>query len=461
MAKLNKHNKGATSIESSRASSLQLAVINQHTAGIDIGTTLMMVSYTDTQGNQCLFETDGFTQSLHALAQKLVDASVTDEATGIYWMSLYEILEEYGLVVTLINPRHFKNVHAQKTDAKDCQWINQLHAHGLLRASHIAPELYRELRSYLHERNRSQSQKGDTLNCIQRTLSLMNLKVQHLLSDIEGVSGMAVLEAIAGGCKEPEALVELIKLGRVKASKEDLILSLSGYYKANYIAILNQQLKTYKFHVEQMRDYEKYIEAVLKKMLPEDEKGTQASIPDKKTKIRKNQYAFNLSGYLKEILNVDTTEIPGFNEITTLSIIAVTGNDMSKWKKAKYFTSWLNLSPIPSKSGGKLLGHLKRYTNNPASQAFRLAAQSLWNHKGSLGVLYRRLSAQRGSSVAIKAVARKLAIIFYNMVKYGKAFDSSKITADPTKQRDKKVANLKKQLAAYGYAIQPIVNTSL
>ena len=159
---------------------LQLAIIQPHTAAIDIGSMLMMVAYSDAEGKQHLLETDGFTESLDILAQTLVDAGTTDvamEATGVYWMSLYEVLEQKGLKVVLINPSHFKNVHAQKTDVKDCQWIQQLHAHGLLRASHIAPELFRELKCYIHERNILQKQKADTLNRIHRTLTLMNIKV--------------------------------------------------------------------------------------------------------------------------------------------------------------------------------------------------------------------------------------------------------------------------------------------
>src|SRR5712671_4051360 len=178
---------------------MQLAVIQPHTAAIDVGSMLMMVAYSDAEGRQMLLQADGFTESLDAIAQTLKEAGVKKvamEATGVYWMSLYEVLEQKGLQVTLINPRHFKNVDAQKTDVKDCQWIQQLHAHGLLRASLIAPEIYRELKSYLHERNVLQKQKSDTLNRVHRMLTLMNIKVQHLISDIEGVSGMKMLRAI-------------------------------------------------------------------------------------------------------------------------------------------------------------------------------------------------------------------------------------------------------------------------
>jgi transposase len=186
------------------------------------------------------------------LAKTLLSAGVKEvamEATGVYWMSLYEVLEQKGLRVILINPRHFKNVHAQKTDVKDCQWIQQLHAHGLLRASHIAPELFRELKGYLHERNVLQKQKSDTLNRIHRILTLMNIKVQHLISDIEGVTGMELLRAIASGIEEPEELLSLINTDRLKAGKEELLKSLRGIYKQQ------QAGRTHKFCLSKINSY--------------------------------------------------------------------------------------------------------------------------------------------------------------------------------------------------------------
>lgn len=168
---------------------MELPMLNLHSAGIDVGSMLMTVSYKALDGYTYLFESTGFTRDLKILVKTLVDAGVTDaamEATGVYWMSLYELLEDAGIKVILINPAHYKNVAAQKTDIKDCQWIHQLYLHGLLRNSHIAKDHFRELRNYIHERSVLQGQKSDTLNRIHRQLTLMNIKVQHLISDIEG-----------------------------------------------------------------------------------------------------------------------------------------------------------------------------------------------------------------------------------------------------------------------------------
>ncbi len=433
--------------------SFQLAVIHQNTAAIDVGSMMMMVAYSDKDGKQCLLEVDSFTEDLHELAKTLQAEGVKQvamEATGVYWMSLYELLERQGLKVTVVNPKHFKNVDAQKTDVKDCQWLQQLHAHGLLRASHIAPELYRELRSYIHERNVIQNQKSDTLNRIQRLLTQMNIKVQHLISDIEGVSGMLLLQGIANGITKAEELLSLIDVRKLKASKEDLLKSLKGVYKKQYISILKNLLESLVFFKKQMKKYELLIEEVLQQMLPKEKYGNIPSLKAKTTRARKNQYSINVKEYLINIIGIDLTRVDGLDEKTILEIISITGLDMNKWPSEDHFTSWLNLSARPKITGGKVIGYTKRFTNNKATQAFRMAAQTMWQNKGSLGQLYRRLSAQKGSKKAIKAVARKLAVIFYKMIKNKTEFDPKRIQIDTEKQEARKIARLYKEAEKYG-----------
>ena len=440
--------------------SLQLAVINPCCAAIDVGSMMMMVAYSDSCGNQHLLEIDAFTESLQSLATTLQHAGVTHvamEATGVYWIVVYEILEQHGFKLTLVNAKHFKNVDAQKTDVKDCQWLHQLHANGLLRASHIAKEEYRELKSYLHERNILQKQKADTLNRIHKLLTQMNIKVQHLVSDIEGVSAMKLLRAIAQGVSDPEQLLSIIDIKKLKASKEDLLKSLQGLYKKQYVTVLQNSLKAFDFFKEQMRNYETLIENVLKAMLPVDINGNKPAVEPKKSFVRKNQYSINLKEYLKHIIGVDVTAIDGIDEISALEIISVTGLDMSKWPSAEHFTSWLNVSPRPKKSGGKIIGHEKRFTNNKATQAFRMAAQTMWQNKGSLGHLYRRLSSQKGSKKANKAIARKLAVIFYHMVKNKTEYDKNKLRVNTGRQRAKRISYLNKEALKYGFVLQNAV----
>lgn len=433
---------------------LRLGIIYPHSAGVDIGSMDMAVSYSGRDGRQCIKEYSSFTEDLHLMGKELQDAGVTQvamEATGVYWMSVYEILEQYDIEVTLVNARHYKNVAGQKTDICDSQWIHQLQAHGLFRSSHIAPESYRELRTYIHERGIFQKQKSNTLNRIHKVLTQMNIKYQHLINDIEGVAGMKILRRIASGEQDPELILQGLNLKRLKASKEDLQKSLNGLYKTHYIKVLNNHLKAYEFYKEQMLEYEQEIEKLLRSLLP-----SEFEINPKKSKARKNQYHFNLRDYLDALLGTDLTAIDGLDENTILTILAVTGQDMSKWPTADHFASWLNLTARPRISGGKVLGHQKRFTNNPATQAFRLAAQTMWQHKGTLGHLYRRLSASKGSKKAIKAVARRLAVIFYNMVKKKTAYDPKVVALDQEKIKARKIARLQKEAEKLGCSLNVV-----
>jgi transposase len=436
----------------------QFKLVHHRCAGIDVGSMLMVVSYTDLDGIVHLREFNSFTPSLVELCELLQGAGVEHvvmEATGDYWKTLYYMLESHGLNVVLANPSHYRNLSAQKTDFNDAQWLHQLLAYGFIRSSHIATELYRQLRRYVHERNTTQDLKSDTLNRIQKTLTLMNIKFQHLISDIEGVSGMKILRAIVSGISDPEALLSLVNLNRLKASREDLISSLTGDYQQHHIHILESMMKAYDFHKSQMLEYEAYIEGTLQNLLPSQGfDSPKAIIKDKKVKARKNEYPFNLTDYLQAIFGVDLTAVDGLDEISLLSILSVTGTDMKKWPTAAHFASWLNLSPRHKISGGKKIGNEKRFTNNPATQAFRIAANCLWQNKGPLGHKYRKLAATRGTSKAIKAIARKLAIIFYNMVRKKEAFDPNKVAQDVQVLERRKMKRLIKEAAKMGYTIQ-------
>jgi transposase len=247
---------------------LKLGIIHPHSAGMDIGAKSIFVSYQGTDGIQVLKEVQTFTSDLRRLSSELLNAGITHlamEATGVYWMSVFEILNDAGIHVSVVNPRHYKNVDAEKTDVKDCQWLHQLHAHGLMRNSFIAQELSRELRSYIHERNNLQENKSKVLNRIQRTLSLMNVKVQHLISDIEGAIGMQITRRIAEGITNPKKILDGLRTEVLKASIEEIEKSLEGIYKPHYLQILGKHLESYDFYKKQMLDFEALIENVLKK----------------------------------------------------------------------------------------------------------------------------------------------------------------------------------------------------
>jgi hypothetical protein len=299
--------------------------------------------------------------------------------------------------------------------------------------------------------------KSDTLNRIHKILTQMNIKVQHIISDIEGVAGMKLLRGIASGITDPEKLLSLINASQLKATLDELLQSLKGLHKKHYTVVLQNQLEVFDFLQSKMKSYELLIEDVLKRMMPPAENGSVPEVKKKKSYIRKNEYSINLKAYLERILGVDVTSVDGLKEISVLEIISVTGIDMNKWRTPEHFTSWLNLSPRQKISGGKLLGHEKRFTNNKATQAFRIAAQTMWQNKGPLGQFYKRLAVRKGSKKAIKAVARKLAVIFYKMVKEKCAYDKSRLERDPEQQRARKIAMIMREASKYGYDLQPVI----
>jgi transposase len=451
-----KKNKKKTVVQGSNGKRMErFGLLYPRSAGIDVGSMLMMVSYTDRQDLIHLAEFESYTDELHRLADLLTTHGieiVTMESTGSYWKTLFGILQDRGIRVVMINPSHYRNVAAQKTDVQDAQWLHQLLSHGLLRASHIAEAPYRQLRDFQHERSHCQDQKKNVLNSIQKVLTMMNIKFQHLISDIEGVSGMKLVRAIASGITDPQILLGHIDHQLLKASKEDLLSSLKGEYQEHQVTILRCKLTEYDFFKSQMLNYEIYIRQVLTS-LPH-ELPMPSRINKKPGSVRKNQYHFNLKDYLHAIFGVDLTAVEGLDEIGLLTILSVTGTDMSKWPTAAHFASWLNLSPRPKITGGRVVGYEKRVTHNPATQAFRIAANCLWQSKGPLGQLYRKLAATKGSAKAIKAVARKIAVIFYNMVLKKQAYDASKVQQDPAITTARTLARLQKNAAKLGYIIQ-------
>lgn len=452
------HKKEISQPQANKVDSLQLGIIYPHAAGIDVGSMEMLVSYINSKGEQQVEQYGSCTEDLRELSALLKRNGVTHvamEATGVYWMSLYDMLATDGFKVSVVNAQHFKNVAGQKTDVQDCQWIHQLHAHGLLRDSHIAEDIYRTLRNYVQERELLARQKKDVLNRIHKVLTLMNVKYQHLISDIEGVAGMHILQNIARGANTPDTILADVDTRLLKAKREDLARSLEGIFKVQYIRILNHHLNTLRFYQGEMLAYEKEIEDTLKLMLPQEAEAK--AIGRKTTRARKNQFHFNLKQYLHKIAGVDLTSIDGLDEHSVLVIIGVVGLNMDKWPTAEHFVSWLNLSPRPRKSGGKVIGYQKRINNNVATQAFRMGAQTLWQHKGTLGHLYRRLSHSKGSKKAIKAVARRLAVIFYNMVKKKTAYDPKIIAIDEEKIRARKIARLRKEAEKLGCKLEALV----
>lgn len=437
----------------------EFRVVNPKAAGIDIASMMHYVAVPERLDAQPVRHFGAFTRDLEALADWLVSVGITTvamESTGNYWLSLYEVLEARGLEVCLVNARHMRNVSGRKSDVQDCQWLQQLHTFGLLRASFIPDEAVRRLRCYVRQRNAVEQQKGRDLQLLQGSLTDMNLKFHHLVSDLEGVAAMRIVEEIAAGVTDARQLARH-RNKAMKATEEELVRALEGHYTAEHLFTLNQALSSYRFHVGQMGECDEQIERLLAAMSgTEQQQGEGFCSRGKASKARKNQYRFDLRSYLLELLGVDLTKVDGLDENTVLEVLAETGTDLGKWGTAKHFTSWLGLCPNPAKSGGKVLGHKAKGGRSScrAAKAFLLAARSLHASGHYLGGLYRRISHRKGPKAAIKAVARKLAVIFYTMVRRKAEYVRADVGEHEERIRAKMVKNLKRKARALGLELR-------
>jgi Transposase IS116/IS110/IS902 family./Transposase. len=428
----------------------QLTVINPTAAGIDVSDTEMMVAYPinseqlEVRGFGC------FTRDLHSIAKTLKASGVTTiamESTGVYWVALFLMMEEYGFEVYLVNAKHVKNVTGRKDDESDAEWIQKLHSCGLLQASFQPDKMTRTLRSLVRHRKNLVQTSTTYLNRMQKALELMNIKLHTVISDIDGKTGMLIIEAILAGERNPEILADM-RDKRIKASREEIIKSLEGYWTTEHLFELRQCYQLYCIHQQMINECEKEIEKQLYEQIASKNKGILPDIPNVKRKASgKHKVSFNLTSHLKEILDIDVTKVVGINEVSALTIMSEIGTDMSKWKNHHHFTSWLGLAPNTKISGGKVISSRIKKKKHYAGQAFRIAANSLYKSQSPLGDYFRRLKAKVGAGKAVVATARKLAIIYYNMVANKEDFNPKALEDYQQKYKEKKINQLKKKIA--------------
>ena len=432
-----------------------LPVIQADAAGIDISSKEHYVAVNPERDYKPIRCFGAYTEDLHALRDWLKECKVQTvamEATGIYWVSLFLVLEEAGFEVLLVNARHVKNVRGKKTDMSDAEWIRQLHSCGLLKASFQPDEFTRTLRTYIRHRKNLLEMAATHIRMMHKAMEQMNIKLQHVIADITGKSGMAIIQAILQGERDPENLVRLLD-GRIKANKEDVKRSLQGVWKEENIFELEQSFEMYHLYRCKITDCDKRIENIILQKT-----GPQQNLNESKkqyVKNNKNNLNFDATGMLQQITGTDVTEIFGINDSNALEILCETGFDMSKWPTEKHFTAWLNLAPNNKISGGKILSSRIAKKKNQAGQVFRLAAYAIQRSKNWLALFYHRIKSRSGTKTAITATARKIAVIFYKMLKDKVMFNPVSINeyADSFKQRQLK--KLDRQARSFGLKLTP------
>lgn len=431
-----------------------LPVFNHHAAGIDIGDTMHCVAINDGNGGHEVKTTSAFTCDLHEIVFYLKKNGVTTaamESTGVYWLALYILLEEAGIEPYLVNASHVKNVTGRKKDDTDAVWIQKLHTCGLLQKSFQPDGEIRLLRDYTRQRKNLISLSSDSVRRMQKSLELMNIKIHTVISDILGKTGMNMVNAIIAGERDPQILCKLCDR-RIKATQEEIIKSLEGIWKDEYLFMLEQAVENYEFHQKQIKNCEAKIKEQLLKQVAIINQGDITCLDDgkkkkSKAKAKKNQFDFPVSPYLKAITGVDLCKIPGISDVTALEFIAEVGVDMSKWKSAKHFAAWLNLTPNTKITGGKVISSKLMKKRNKAGQYLRQAASCLSTNKTPIGDYHRRMRGKLGGKGATLNTAHKLARIIYTMLRNKTEYNVVMVNENQEKYKVDKIMRLEKQIA--------------
>jgi|SRR5271165_232163 len=436
---------------------LSLECIEPNAAGIDVGAREIYVAVArdrDPEPVRC-FST--FTEELRAIAAWLKHcgvSSVAMESTGVYWIPLYEVLEEAGLRVCLVNSRHVKHVPGRKSDVSDCQWLQYLHSVGLLRGSFRPEAAICALRALSRHRSNLVEVAAVHVQHMQKALTQMNLQIHHVLSDITGKSGLAIVDAILAGKRDPEQLARLAD-GRIRAERGTVIKSLVGNYRSEHLFTLRQSLEAYRHYQKMLVDCDREIEQRMGQ-LPNQPNGGQPFEDNKRGKRRKNQFHFDMGKELYRVLGTDLTAVPGLSALTVHTLVTEIGTDLRRFPNVAAFTSWLTLCPGSKKSGGKVLSSKTRKSNSRLAAALRLAAQTLHKSHSYLGAYYRRMRARLGAPQAITAAAHKLARIVYHLITTRTAYDESVFAIEEQKLALRNQHRLHKQALALGFQLVPL-----
>jgi transposase len=432
-----------------------LTVVHPHAAGIDIGAAEHWVAVPADSDLQPVRRFGACTADLHALADWLQGCGVTTvalESTGVYWIPLFELLEARGLQVLLVDPQQVRHVPGRpKTDVKDCQWLQRLHAYGLLAGAFRPVDQVVVLRSYLRQREMLISYAGQHLQHMQKALEQMNVKLPEVVSDITGVTGMRIIKAILEGKRDPSALAKL-RDRRCKQDEAAIARALQGNWRAEHLFALRQALALYEFYHQQLAECHREVEQKLRSFGGRNP-GEPLPYRPRRRKRGANEPTFDARGQLYRLCGVDLTVIEGIEAGTALVLIGEVGTDMSRWPSVKHFCSWLGLCPQHKVTGGRIISRRTRRVTNRAAQALRLAARSLHHSKSALGAFFRRMKSRLGAPKAVTATAHKLARLVYSLLKNGTRYVTQAMEEYERTFREKSVQNLTRKAKALGYQL--------
>jgi transposase len=438
--------------ETAMSEAKDIIKINTHSAGVDIGSEKIFIGIEGKEVKNFFTFTEDYLRSISYLKENNI-STVAMEATGVYWFAYYDLLEASGIEVYLVNGRDAKNVPGRKSDVADCQWLQQLHSYGLLRRCFIPEDIIRQMRTYTRLRDDHISMASQHIQHMQKAFDSMNIKLHNVISQIHGVSGLRIVRAIIDGNHNPERLTDLCDKSILKNKRQLVLSSLKGNFKEEYIFSLKQAYNAYQFYQGQIAECDKQLELLLRLITKE------TPPPDNMTKGKparhNNPKIDDLHTHLMKMTDgKDPAQITGLSDKSLMELIAETGTDLkATWKTEKHFVSWICLAPTKHQSG-KSNKHWKKKGHTKAGQIFRNCAYSVINSKYSaLAGFYHRIKARKGARVAIKATARKIAILYYNIMTEGTEYVEQGLKTYQQKYKEQQIKRLQKQAKYLGFQI--------
>jgi transposase len=441
-----------------KQSGQKLSTVHRDAAAIDVGAEFHVVAVGPERDSEPVRTFSTFTHDLYRLADWLEQVGITTvamESTGVYWIPVFEILEERGFEVWLVNARHVKTVPGRKTDINDAQWLQQLHQYGLLRPSFRPQQDIVALRAYLRQRERLVDYAAAHVQHMHKALTQMNVQLHPMVSDVTGTTGMGIIRAIVAGERDPQVLAKH-RDPRCQASAETLREALCGHYRLEHVFALKQAMELYDTYQKQIALCDEQIERTLAALAADVEPPSEPLPPARCKKRQHNEPTFDVRGALYALLGVDLTQVHGLGPALVLKLVGECGTDMLRWPTVKHFTSWLGLAPGNKISGGKVLSSRTRRSSNRAAALLRLAATTVGKTDTALGAFYRRLAGRIGKAKAITATARKIAVLFYNTLRYGQAYADPGASYYEARYRERVLANLRRRARVLGYVLEEV-----
>jgi transposase len=449
-----KHNsKRERTDKKARVTASLLERVQPDAAGIDCGQNSHFVAVPPERDPQPVHEFRTFTIDLHRLADWLVQCGVKTvamESTGVYWIPLYEILEQRGFEVVLVNARDVHNVPGRKSDVRDCEWLRELHSVGLLRASFRPAAAIVPLRSVMRQRETLVEEVATRIQRMQKALTEMNLKLHTVLTDLTGQTGLRIVRSILAGERDPERLAAYRDY-HCHASHAEIVAALTGNYRPEHLFALRQNFAAYEFLLQQIDECDSEIEGLLNSLAAQQPPPSAPLPVARRKRVSKHQPQFDIRGPLHRLTGgVDLSQIDSIGPQAALHLIGEIGTDMTRWPTEKHFTSWLALAPNNKISGGRLLGSRTPPSANRAAVILRRCAMSLTRTSTALGAFYRRLAMRVGKAKAITATARKLAVLIYRVLSGNLVYHDPGADAYHQLNRDRELSSLRKRAKLLG-----------